>query len=533
MMNLFSLSNSSSLYKAVLAAYIVAATAILIFVLEFFDAPLLFIVAINLFQIGLAWFVVRMILQTRKVFQKIGQVSKAVKNGDFHHRVIEHNEKGEVGDIINCFNDSIDVSDAFTREAHLAMQASAEGRYYRKIILTGLKGLFRKSAIGINDAIDVMAKHANNAETSMNEIERMLAENKRGIAEIARVLSALANMDLTQRVEGEYGEEFEKLKRDTNIVADRLSEIIKQLQETSHGLKSATSEILAGANDLSDRTTKQAATIEETSAAMEQLSSTVIANAERAEEASNNSRQVAMVAEEGEQVMHQANEAMERITNSSEKISNIIGMIDDIAFQTNLLALNASVEAARAGEAGKGFAVVAVEVRRLAQSAAEASSEVKELIEQSGAEVASGTKLVNEAAKKLASMLEAIRENSTLLVGIAKDSREQASSIEEVNGAVRQMDEMTQHNAALVEQTNAAIEQTEAQANELDNIVEIFKLDGSVSNSDVQSEEDKSSSSSSLSGGIRAIKDKVSKAAKTYLSKGNAAIKQDDEWAEF
>ncbi|MGN6489535.1 MAG: methyl-accepting chemotaxis protein, partial [Devosia sp.] len=182
-------------------------------------------------------------------------------------------------------------------------------------------------------------------------------------------------------------------------------------------------------------------------------------------------------AEEGGKVMGEATTAMERITQSSAKISNIIGLIDDIAFQTNLLALNASVEAARAGEAGKGFAVVAVEVRRLAQSAAEASAEVKVLIEQSGAEVKTGSKLVADAASRLQSMLEAARSSNELMDGIARESREQASSIEEVNTAIRQLDEMTQHNAALVEQTNAAIEQTEAQATDLDRIVDVFTLE--------------------------------------------------------
>jgi methyl-accepting chemotaxis protein len=176
--------------------------------------------------------------------------------------------------------------------------------------------------------------------------------------------------------------------------------------------------------------------------------------------------------------MNRATEAMDRITQSSGKISNIIGLIDDIAFQTNLLALNASVEAARAGEAGKGFAVVAVEVRRLAQSAAQASSEVKGLIEQSGVEVTGGTKLVAEAAQMLVSMLDAARESSDLIEAIAAASQDQSSAIEEVGSAVRQLDEMTQHNAALVEETNASIEQTEAQATALDRIVDVFALEG-------------------------------------------------------
>jgi methyl-accepting chemotaxis protein len=215
---------------------------------------------------------------------------------------------------------------------------------------------------------------------------------------------------------------------------------------------------------------------------------------------------------------------MERITASSAKISNIIGMIDDIAFQTNLLALNASVEAARAGDAGKGFAVVAVEVRRLAQSAASASSDVKALIEQSSVEVTTGSKLVGEAAGKLASMLEAIRENTQSLEAIARDSAEQATSIEEVTSAVRTMDEMTQHNAALVEQTNAAIEQTEAQATELDRIVDIFAIDQS-------STEDYAAPAPRRESAPAHQSKAAPKAARAYLSQGNAAISAD--WDEF
>ncbi len=346
----------------------------------------------------------------------------------------------------------------------------------------------------------------------------------RGMTESGEVLSALAHTDLTQRVTGTYQGAFERLKRNTNAVADKLVEIVVQLRETSGGLKTATGEILSGANDLSQRTTKQAATIEETSAAMEQLAQTVINNAQKAEEASKKSHTVSQAAEEGGKVMADANQAMERITNSSAKISNIIGMIDDIAFQTNLLALNASVEAARAGEAGKGFAVVAIEVRRLAQSAAEASSEVKVLIEQSGEEVSGGTRLVADAADKLALMLDGIKSNNALMDGIAKENREQASAIEEINIAVRQMDEMTQHNAALVEQTNAAIEQTESQASELDRIVEVFTLDASSAAAEAKTPPPAPT-------GVKGLQQKVGRAAKAFLTKGNAAV--DQEWSEF
>ena len=250
-----------------------------------------------------------------------------------------------------------------------------------------------------------------------------------------------------------------------------------RLRDTSGQLKLATGEILSGANDLSERTTKQAATIEETSAAMEHLAATVADNAERADQASVQARRVSDTAEESGTVMAEANRAMERISTSSTRISNIIGMIDDIAFQTNLLALNASVEAARAGDAGKGFAVVAVEVRRLAQSAASASADVKALIEQSANEVKGGSKLVSSASEQLTAMLNAVGENASLMQSIAKASREQAAAIDEVSVAVRTLDEMTQHNAALVEETNAAIEQTEAQASELDRVVDIFTIE--------------------------------------------------------
>jgi methyl-accepting chemotaxis protein len=355
-------------------------------------------------------------------------------------------------------------------------------------------------------------------------VNKLMITIERGLGETGEVLAAVAGTDLTRRVEGDYEGAFLNLKEDTNAVADKLSEIVTRLKGTSGALKLATGEILSGANDLSERTTKQAATIEETSAAMEQLASTVLENAKRASEASEVAGTVTRTAEEGGQVMGAANEAMERITASSAKISNIIGLIDDIAFQTNLLALNASVEAARAGEAGKGFAVVAVEVRRLAQSAAEASKEIKVLIDQSGTEVVSGSKLVADAASKLTAMLVAARSSNELMSSIAHESRSQASSIEEVTSAVRQMDEMTQHNAALVEEINAAIEQTEAQAVDLDRIVDVFSLEEGAGRAEPAATDAKPS-------GVRALQDRVKAAAKSYLTRGSAALKE--EWSEF
>ncbi|MBJ3786300.1 methyl-accepting chemotaxis protein [Devosia sediminis] len=293
--------------------------------------------------------------------------------------------------------------------------------------------------------------------------------------ELTQSLARMAEGDLGGRIDMAFTGQYEALRQAFNLTLDKLETIVHGLTGAAGTLRTATAEILSGANDLSSRTTRQAATIEETSAAVEQLSHAVSANAKRAATASSKARLVSQNATESGAVMTEATSAMAAIEASSGKISNIIGMIDDIAFQTNLLALNASVEAARAGDAGKGFAVVAVEVRRLAQSAASASSDVKALIEASAGEVRSGAHLVGKAAEGLSDILAGAEESAVLIDEIARENLQQSGALEEVTVAVRQMDEMTQHNAALVEETNAAIEQTEAQAGELDRIVAVFR----------------------------------------------------------
>ncbi len=378
------------------------------------------------------------------------------------------------------------------------------------------------SAIGGDFSARIAANYDDPALANLAQSINLLIETVgESVDDTARVMGGLANSDLSVRMTGQYQGAFASLQHDTNALADKLAAVMTSLGVAINGLRTATGEILAGANDLSERTTKQAATIEQTSAAMEQLATTVMQNADRARDANDNAGAVTRTAEEGGLIMSQATEAMARITQSSSKISNIIGLIDDIAFQTNLLALNASVEAARAGEAGAGFAVVAVEVRRLAQSAAQASADVKLLVDASAGEVGSGTKLVAEAASKLNAMLDAARANTDLMEGIARDSREQAAAIEEVTVAVRLMDEMTQHNAALVEQTNAAIEQTEAQAGELDTIVQGFRVDAGAPPARAPAAR------------TRPAQDVTSqrKTASAYLSHGNAAISKD--WSEF
>ncbi|NGP16393.1 HAMP domain-containing protein [Devosia chinhatensis] len=440
-----------------------------------------------------------------------------------------HDEIGAMARTVEVFRENaLKVNEMTEAEAARIIATQAERaammqdlqRAFGQVVDAAIAGDFsrRVDAEFPDDELNTLARSVNGLVETVD----------RGVSETGTVLSALANTDLTIRMEGDYQGAFARLKADTNAVADKLTDIVGQLRDTSRTLKTATGEILSGANDLSERTTKQAATIEETSAAMEQLAATVLQNAERAREASTVASGVTQTAEEGGQVMGKATDAMDRITQSSAKISNIIGLIDDIAFQTNLLALNASVEAARAGEAGKGFAVVAVEVRRLAQSAAQASSEVKALIEQSATEVKGGSRLVADAAQRLEQILNSARSSSALMNGIAHESREQAASIEEVNTAVRTMDEMTQHNAALVEEMNASIEQTEAQAAQLDRIVDIFALE---ERAPAPKPVAAPSPVRALAEGARGLQAKLSTAARSYLSKGNAAL--DVDWNEF
>ncbi|UYO01413.1 MAG: HAMP domain-containing protein [Devosia sp.] len=473
----------------------------------------------------------------RSISRPIGRLTQTMEtlaSGDLSAEVKgagRHDEIGAMARAVEVFRENgLKVAEMTEAEAARIVATQAERaammqdlqRAFGQVVDAAIAGDFsrRVDTEFPDDELNTLARSVNGLVETVD----------RGISETGSVLASLARTDLTHRMQGDYQGAFARLKADTNAVADKLTDIVGQLRETSGLLKVATGEILSGANDLSERTTKQAATIEETSAAMEQLASTVLQNADRAREASTVATGVTQTAETGGQVMGQATEAMERITASSSKISNIIGMIDDIAFQTNLLALNASVEAARAGEAGKGFAVVAVEVRRLAQSAAQASSDVKALIEQSSDEVRGGSRLVADAASRLQEILDSARSSSELMNGIARESREQAASIEEVNTAVRTMDEMTQHNAALVEEMNAAIEQTEAQASQLDRIVDIFALEPGQATA-ARPPEAPAGPIKTMAAGARGLQSKLTSAAKSYLSRGNAAV--DADWSEF
>jgi methyl-accepting chemotaxis protein-1 (serine sensor receptor) len=257
----------------------------------------------------------------------------------------------------------------------------------------------------------------------------------------------------------------------------RLSAIVSEVRNGSGEVSTAAQQIARGNDDLSQRTQEQASSLEETASSMEEMTSTVKQNAENASHANQLARGAREQAERGGEVVTQAVGAMKAINESSRKISDIVSLIDEIAFQTNLLALNAAVEAARAGEQGRGFAVVATEVRNLAQRSANAAKEIKGLIKDSAEKVQTGSTLVDQTGKSLAEIVDSVKKVTDIVAEIAAASAEQSAGIDQVNHAVLQMDEMTQQNAALVEEAAAAARAMQEQAGELLQQVGFFQLD--------------------------------------------------------
>ncbi len=340
-------------------------------------------------------------------------------------------------------------------EIQVVVEACTKGDFTKRLDAAGKQGFLLNLVKGINE---------------INEV------SYQGLTETVKVLQLLAEGKLTDKIEGTYQGTFDEIKQSLNRTIDQLSSMVTQIKTAAGSVSSASNEISAGSADLSQRTEQQASTLEETAASMEELTGTVRQNSGNAEQANKLATSASGVATRGGEVVEKAVNAMGRIEESAKKISDIIGVIDEIAFQTNLLALNAAVEAARAGEAGKGFAVVASEVRTLAGRSAEASKDIKKLIQESGQQVTAGSQLVNEAGKTLLEIVTAVKEVAKLISEIADASAEQSTGIDEINTAVVQLDENTQQNAALVEENTAAAASLVEQAEELEQLVGFFTL---------------------------------------------------------
>ena len=303
---------------------------------------------------------------------------------------------------------------------------------------------------------------------------RVLVARPLALAETAA--AQMAAGDLTVHLDARSEDEIGRVLRAMNRISDNLSQVVGQVRGSAGQIATASGEIASGNLDLSSRTEQQASSLEETAASMEELSSTVRQNVDHAQQASRLARDSASLAAEGGAAVAQVSSTMQAIRSASGKMADIIGVIDAIAFQTNILALNAAVEAARAGEQGRGFAVVATEVRTLAQRSTAAAKDIKDLIRASASTVDLGHAQVSQASATMDTVVASVQQVSTIMAEIAQASDEQRSGIEQVNQAIAQMDQVTQQNAALVEEAAAAADALQEQAQELNQVVGVFKL---------------------------------------------------------
>jgi len=399
----------------------------------------------------------------RNMLGRLTTVHRAqIEVGGRHFRLTANpvvNPQGErLGSVVEWLDRTAEV--LAEREISKLVGAAAIGDFSERISTQNKSGFFLQVSEGMNGLVDVVAH---------------------GLEDVAKVLNAIAQGDLTQKIDTQYVGMFGRLKEDTNKTVDRLRDVINQIKEASDAVTGAAQEIAAGNSDLSSRTEEQAGSLEETSSSMEELNSTVRQNADNAVRANDLARESNEAAQRGGQMVSRVVEMMSSIQESARKIADIIGVIDSIAFQTNILALNAAVEAARAGEQGRGFAVVASEVRSLAQRSAQAAKEIKTLIADSVEKVESGAHLVNDTGKAMTEVVDNFVGLAHIVTEIAQASREQSSGIEQVTGAVSQMDDMTQQNAALVEQAAAAAESLEEQARALTQAVAMFNTGSGAS----------------------------------------------------
>lgn len=323
---------------------------------------------------------------------------------------------------------------------------------------------------------------ANRSTSEKDRIEREkqkareAADVQFAVDNLATALSKIAQGDVTYRIVQPFVSSLDGIRGDFNRAAEQLQSTLSQVAQNARGIDAGANEIRSAADDLARRTEQQAAAVEETAAALEEITTTVKDATKRAQEAGHLVGRAKVGAEKSGEVVQQAVAAMEQIATSANEISNIIGVIDEIAFQTNLLALNAGVEAARAGEAGKGFAVVAQEVRELAQRSAGAAKEIKNLITTSNGQVQQGVQLVGETGKALELIVTEVQEINRHVAAIAESAQEQSSGLQQINTAVNQMDQDTQKNAAMVEESTAASHGLAREASSLNRLIAQFKL---------------------------------------------------------
>jgi len=340
--------------------------------------------------------------------------------------------------------------------------------------------VFKQAAIEklrLSGETDRMRDEAERQRQASDEQKaREEGEIRHAIDALAGGLAGLAVGDVAARIQTPFAPQYDSLRNDFNNAVEKLQAALQSVGRNASAINAGAGEIRSAADDLAHRTEQQAAAVEQTAAALEEVTTTVRDSAKRAEDVGSLVERTRLGAEKSGDVVRKAVSAMQQIEKSSGEISNIIGVIDDIAFQTNLLALNAGVEAARAGDAGKGFAVVAQEVRELAQRSANAAKEIKALITTSGEQVVAGVSLVGETGKALEAIVAEVQEINRHVGAIVTATREQSIGLQEINTAVNNMDQGTQQNAAMVEEQTAASHALAQEANALDELLHQFKL---------------------------------------------------------
>jgi methyl-accepting chemotaxis protein len=411
---------------------------------------------------------------------------------------------------------------------------------------TELDGLGRRDELGdMAKAVSVFRENAIakvamerevEANRSLSEKERLereeikareAAEDKFAVESLAAGLGRLADGDVAYRITTPFAERSDSLRQNFNHSLEKLNAALRAVGQNARGIDSGSNEIRSAADDMSKRTEQQAASVEETAAALEQITTTVKDSTRRAEEAGALVARTKAGAEKSGEVVRRAVLAMQGIEKSSGEIGNIIGVIDEIAFQTNLLALNAGVEAARAGDAGKGFAVVAQEVRELAQRSAKAAKEIKALINTSGEQVQSGVALVGETGKALEVIVGEVQEINQHVTAIVESAREQSVGLQEINTAVNTMDQGTQQNAAMVEQSTAASHSLAKEAASLSQLLSQFNLGGGAAPVAIRAASEASRPAPSPA---RALGRKI---AGAFGGAKSAPAAQEQSWEEF